>query len=258
MSVQAPGFSGGDRTSLDLPAPQQALLERLHATGKPVILVLMNGSAMSVNWADEHLPAIIEAWYPGGDGGRAVAELIAGDFSPSGRLPLTFYRSVRDLPPFTDYAMEGRTYRYFQGSPLYPFGYGLSYTRFGYSNARLSQSRIDAGASAHLEVQVANLGDRDSDEIVQLYVSREHAGAPLRRLAAFQRVTLAAGAVQTVKLDIPADAFVVVDDAGRRQIEPGRATLWVGGGQPTDATAPPSPGVAVELDIVGKHEFPAL
>jgi hypothetical protein len=141
MSVRAPGFVGGDRTSLDLPAPQEGLLERLNATGKPVVLVLMNGSALSVNWADAHLPAIVEAWYPGGEGGRAVAGLLAGDFSPAGRLPLTFYRSADQLPAFKDYGMAGRTYRYFGGEALYPFGHGLSYTRFAYGQPVLERRR---------------------------------------------------------------------------------------------------------------------
>ncbi|HYC96397.1 glycoside hydrolase family 3 C-terminal domain-containing protein [Brevundimonas sp.] len=256
MSVQAPGFSGGDRTSLDLPAPQQNLLERLHATGKPVILVLMNGSAMSVNWADANLPAVIEAWYPGGDGGRAVAELIAGDFSPSGRLPVTFYRSADDLPPFTDYSMRGRTYRYFAGAPLYPFGYGLSYTRFRYDGARLARSRIEAGEAARIEVEVANLGDRDGEEVVQLYVSRPgEADAPSRSLAGFQRVFLAAGERRTVSFDIPAAALGTVDVAGRRQVSPGRARIWVGGGQPDVAADRQSPGASVELTIVGAREL---
>lgn len=256
MSVQAPGFSGGDRTSLDLPAPQEALLERLHATGKPVILVLMNGSAMSVNWADASLPAIIEAWYPGGDGGRAVAELIAGDFSPSGRLPVTFYRSADDLPPFTDYSMRGRTYRYFAGAPLYPFGYGLSYTRFRYDGARLAQSRIEAGEAARIEVEVSNPGDRDGEEVAQLYVSRPGvAAAPSRSLAGFQRVFLAAGERRTVSFDIPAAALSTVDVAGRRQISPGRARIWVGGGQPDVAADRQSPGVSVELTIVGARDL---
>ncbi|MDP3803818.1 glycoside hydrolase family 3 protein [Brevundimonas sp.] len=256
MSVQAPGFSGGDRTSLDLPAPQQDLLERLHATGKPVILVLMNGSAMSVNWAAANLPAIVEAWYPGGDGGRAVAELIAGDFSPSGRLPVTFYRSADDLPPFTDYSMRGRTYRYFAGEPLYPFGYGLSYTRFGYDGARLAQSRIEAGEAARVEVEVANLGDRAGEEVVQLYVSRAgEEDAPSRSLAGFQRVFLEAGERRIIGFDIPARALSTVDLAGRRRINPGRARIWVGGGQPDVAADRLGPGASVDLMIAGAREL---
>lgn len=259
MSVQAPGFAGGDRTSLDLPAPQQKMLEALHATGKPVVLVLMNGSAMSVNWADANLPAIIEAWYPGGDGGQAVAGLIAGDFSPSGRLPLTFYRSAEDLPAFTDYGMKGRTYRYFGGTPLYPFGYGLSYTRFRYDQARLNTSSISAGEAAKVSVQVANIGDRDGEEVVQLYVSRPGVdGAPLRSLAGFQRVTLKAGEVRTVDFDVPARALSIVDAEGGRAVPAGQARIWIGGGQPDVAQNRASAGVGIDLTISGNRAIAAF
>lgn len=258
MSVQAPGFAGGDRTSLDLPAPQQALLERLHGTGKPVVLVLINGSAMSVNWADAHLPAIIEAWYPGGDGGQAVAELIAGDFSPSGRLPLTFYRSADDLPAFTDYGMAGRTYRYFAGQPLYPFGYGLNYTQFRYGEARLAQSRITAGSAAQVEVTVSNAGQRDGEEVVQLYVSRDGEGAARQSLAGFQRVLLRAGESRTVTFDIAPSALGGVDAEGRRSVQPGEARIWVGGGQPGVAAERQAPGAGAVLTITGSRDLPAF
>jgi beta-glucosidase len=258
MSVQAPGFAGGDRTSLDLPAPQQALLERLHGTGKPVVLVLINGSAMSVNWADAHLPAIIEAWYPGGDGGQAVAELIAGDFSPSGRLPLTFYRSADDLPAFTDYGMAGRTYRYFAGQPLYPFGYGLNYTQFRYGEARLAQSRITAGSAAQVEVTVSNAGERDGEEVVQLYVSRDGEGAARQSLAGFQRVLLRAGESRTVTFDIAPSALGGVDAEGRRSVQPGEARIWVGGGQPGVAAERQAPGAGAVLTITGSRDLPTF
>lgn len=259
MSVQAPGFAGGDRTSLDLPAPQQKLIEALHATGKPVVLVLINGSAMSVNWADQNLPAIIEAWYPGGDGGQAVAELIAGDFSPSGRLPLTFYRSADDLPAFTDYGMTGRTYRYFHGEPLYPFGYGLSYTRFRYDQARLDHNSIAAGEIARVSVQVANTGERDGEEVVQLYVSRPDVdGAPRHSLAGFQRVMLKAGESREVAFEIPARAVSVVGEHGGRSVPAGRARIWVGGGQPDVAVDRESSGVELDLTIIGARSIPAF
>lgn len=259
MSVQAPGFAGGDRTSLDLPAPQQKLLEALHATGKPVVLVLINGSAMSVNWADENLPAIIEAWYPGGDGGRAVAELIAGDFSPSGRLPLTFYRSADDLPPFTDYSMKGRTYRYFDGEPLYPFGYGLSYTRFRYDRARLDRRRIAGGEAARASVRITNTGDRDGEEVVQLYVSRPDLhGSPRHSLAGFQKVTLKAGESRDVVFDITARALSVVGDDGGRSVPAGSVRIWVGGGQPDVAANRQSSGAPLELLVSGTSEVSAF
>ncbi|MDG2520416.1 glycoside hydrolase family 3 C-terminal domain-containing protein [Caulobacter segnis] len=259
MSVQAPGFAGGDRTSLDLPAPQQKMLEALHATGKPVVLVLINGSAMSVNWADANLPAIIEAWYPGGDGGQAVAQLIAGDFSPAGRLPLTFYRSADDLPAFADYAMKGRTYRYFDGKPLYPFGYGLSYTRFDYSGARLEQPRIAAGRAARASVRVTNKGLRDGDEVVQLYVVRKAADGALRRsLAGFERVSLKVGETRTVTFEVPARALSLVDADGGRTVPSGPVRLWIGGGQPDLAKNRAAPGADLQLTITGSIRLTAF
>lgn len=259
MVVQAPGFAGGDRTSLDLPAPQQQLLERLHATGKPVILVLANGSAMSLNWADAHLPAIIEAWYPGGQGGQAVAELIAGDFSPSGRLPVTFYKSADDLPPFADYGMDGRTYRRFHGTPLYPFGHGLSYTRFAYSPLTFDHRDIAAGAGAKVSVEVTNSGSRDGAEVVQLYASRPGPDAPVRSLVGFRRVVLKAGETRRIDFDLSALAMSVVDARGRRSVPAGPLTLWVGGGQP----APSAGGVMAagsegRLTIRGAADIPAF
>ncbi len=254
MRVHAEGFAGGDRTSLDLPAPQEKLLERLHATGKPVVLVLMNGSAMSVNWADANLPAIVEAWYPGGEGGRAVAELIAGDFSPSGRLPVTFYKSADQLPAFDDYAMANRTYRYFKGEVLYPFGHGLSFTRFTYARPVLARPSVRAGDPAEITVRVTNAGARDGDEIVQLYVSRDIPGAPIRALAGFQRVHLKAGEARDVRLALDPRSMSVVDAAGRRSIMPGIVDLWIGGGQPDAARNPP--GATAELRVTGTRDLP--
>jgi beta-glucosidase len=232
MSVRAKGFAGGDRTSLDLPAAQQGLLERLGAVGKPIVLVLMNGSALSVNWADAHLPAIVEAWYPGGEGGRAVAGLLAGDFSPSGRLPVTFYRSADQLPPFKDYGMAGRTYRYFAGEALYPFGHGLSYTRFAYGKPVLERAAVKAGEAQTVSVDVTNSGARDGDEVVQLYVSRDVPGAPVRSLQGFQRVRLKAGETRRVRFALDGAAMSVVGPDGARSIAAGPVKLWIGGGQP--------------------------
>ncbi len=233
MRFQVDGFAGGDRTGLDLPRPQQRLLERVHATGKPVVLVLMNGSALGVNWADRHIPAIIEAWYPGGQGGDAVARAIAGDFSPAGRLPVTFYRSVEDLPAFTDYAMSRRTYRYFSGEVLYPFGYGLSYTSFHYAGARVSKRRARADETIEVTVDVTNTGSRDGDEVVQLYLSRPGvAGAPIRALGGVARIHLAAGATRRVSFSLGDRALSIVDASGARRVVPGRVDLWVGAGQP--------------------------
>lgn len=257
MRVAAPGFDGGDRTSLDLPAPQQKLLEALHATGKPVVLVLMSGSAMSVNWADRNLPAIVEAWYPGGEGGDAVAQLIAGDFSPSGRLPLTFYQSADQLPPFTDYSMDGRTYRYSRATPLYPFGHGLSYTRFAYRQPVLGAGTVKAGEAVTLHVEVRNMGMRAGDEVVQLYTSRHTAGMPMRSLWGFQRVSLAPGEAKTLTFTIDAKAMSIVDKDGNRIVEPGRVALWVGGGQPVVRPGlARTNGAAASLTVTGRKTIP--
>jgi beta-glucosidase len=251
MQVQVDGFAGGDRTSLDLPAPQQNLLERLVATGTPVVLVLINGSALSVNWADEHVPAIIEAWYPGGQGGDAVARAIAGDFSPAGRLPVTFYRSVDDLPPFSDYDMSNRTYRYFAGEVLYPFGYGLSYTTFEYDNARLSNQRVRADGLIEITAEVTNTGERDGDEVVQLYLSRrEIQGMPLRSLVGFERIHLKSGETRKLRYTLEGSALSSVDVDGVRRITPGIVDLWMGGGQPDRREGlPPVAGIQVSFEV---------
>jgi beta-glucosidase len=258
MPVAVPGFLGGDRTSLDLPAVQQRLLERLVALGKPVVLVLTNGSALGVNWADRHVPAIVEAWYPGGQGGDAVARMIAGDFSPAGRLPVTFHRSVDDLPPFGDYSMANRTYRYFGGEPLYPFGYGLSYSTFAYARPLLSQARIPADGAVTVSVDVTNTGGMDADEVVQLYVRHPGvAGAPIRTLAGFQRVHLAAGETRTVRFTLRDRALSLVDREGTRRISPGPVELWIGGGQPDQrAGLTPAAGVQARFEIVTAAVLP--
>jgi beta-glucosidase len=251
IPLSPPGFSSGDRTRLDLPAVQQALLQRVHATGTPTVLVLMNGSALSVTWADAHVPAILEAWYPGGQGGDAVARLLAGDVNPSGRLPVTVYRSVDDLPAFTDYAMAGRTYRYFDGPVLYPFGHGLSYTRWSYADLR-SPRRVAAGATVEVSVEVANTGERAGEEVVQLYVARpEVAGAPIRALAGVQRVALAPGERRRISFRLAPDALSTVTADGERRVEPGPAELWIGGGQPGHA-----PGRAARLTVTGEAALP--
>jgi beta-glucosidase len=257
MTVHAPGFSGGDRTSIDLPAPQEALLERLGGLGKPMVLVNMSGSAMALNWADQHVPAIIQAWYPGGEGGQAVAELLAGDFSPAGRLPVTFYQSAADLPPFKDYAMKGRTYRYFKGKPLYPFGYGLSYTRFSYAASAATPRTVAAGSGLDLRVQVKNAGQRAGDEVVQVYVSRAGEAMPNSTLAGFARVALKAGQTRALTFKLPAKAFSTVDEGGKRHVAPGPVTIWIGGGQPAGAAgARASSGIGMQVTVKGRRSLP--
>jgi beta-glucosidase len=247
MKVQADGFSGGDRTSLDLPAPQQQLLERLQSTGKPVVLVLMNGSALAVNWADQHIPAIVEAWYPGEEGGTAIAALFAGDFSPAGRLPVTFYKSVDQLPAFDDYSMSKRTYRYFTGEPLYSFGYGLSFTTFQYASARAEKS--SASNEVTLTVDVSNTSSRAGDEVVQVYLTHPGVpGAPLRALNRFKRIHLDAGQKQTVQFTLRDRDLSTVDESGHRRIVPGNVQVWIGGGQPTATRAQPA-GIATQFTL---------
>ncbi len=258
MRVEAPGFAGGDRTSLDLPAPQQRLLERVQATGKPVVLVLMSGSALGVNWADANVPAIVQAWYPGGEGGHAVAQLLAGDYSPAGRLPVTFYRSADQLPPFADYKMEGRTYRYFGGEALYPFGHGLSYTRFRYSKPQVSSAAIRADGFVDISVDVTNEGGRDGDEVVQLYVTHpQEPGAPLRTLQGFQRLHLLKGETKTLNFRLQDRGLSTVNSDGKRSIRPGRVDVWIGGGQPISrAGLPTTPGVKTSFIIEGQKLLP--
>jgi beta-glucosidase len=233
MQVNEDGFQGGDRTSLDLPKPEQDLLEAVASTGKPLVVVLMNGSALSVNWAKEHANAILEAWYPGEEGGAAVAETLSGRNNPAGRLPVTFYKSVSQLPPFEDYGMKGRTYRYFDGEPLYPFGYGLSYTSFEYSGLKVPAEPVDAARPVTAEVTVTNTGKVAGDEVVQLYLNFPAVpGAPLKALRGFQRVHLEPGASQVVQFDLKARDLSIVTEAGDPVVPEGEFKLWIGGGQP--------------------------
>lgn len=234
MPVKVEGFVGGDRTDINLPRVQEALLQRVHALGKPIVLVLLNGSAVGIQWAAQNVPAILEAWYPGEEGGTAIADVLFGDYNPAGRLPVTFYRSVEDLPPFADYAMEGRTYRYFRGEPLYAFGHGLSYTTFTYRNLQLSVQTLSPGETLTVSVQVQNTGQRAGDEVVQLYVTDVAASVPvpLRELQGFKRVHLAPGEVQTITFSLAPRQFALVDERGRRVIEPGEFQITVGGRQP--------------------------
>jgi len=226
--------SSGDRTDLDLPGVQEALLQAVAATGKPLVVVLLNGSAVAVNWAEQNAAAIVELWYPGEEGGTALADVLFGDYNPAGRLPVTFYKSVDDLPPFRDYAMRGHTYRYFDGEVLYPFGHGLSYTTFAYSDLILSADKIKAGESLTVSVNVTNTGDRAGDEVVQLYVRDVEASVPvpIRQLQGFARVHLKPGAQQTVTFTITPRQMSLIADDGQRVVEPGVFEVSVGGGQP--------------------------
>ena len=233
MKVDLPGFRGGDRTSLNLPEEESALLGAVKAAGKPLIIVLMNGSALAVNWANDHASAILDAWYAGEEGGTAIAQTLAGENNPAGRLPVTFYKGVEQLPEFEDYSMQNRTYRYFTGQPLFPFGHGLSYATFQYSGLKLSNSILQAGSPQEVELDVQNTSARDGDEVVQLYINfPKMAGAPLRALRGFSRVHLNAGQQKHVKLTLGPRDLSYVNESGDRLISAGDYVISVGGGQP--------------------------
>ena len=250
MKLEVPGFKGGDRTSLDLPAEEEELLEALANTGKPLVVVLMNGSALSVNWAAQHANAILEAWYPGEEGGTAIAQTLAGVNNPSGRLPITFYKGVDQLPPFEDYSMKNRTYRYFEGEPLYPFGFGLSYSKFTYSHLRLSTNDLEAGAPLGVEMDVSNASDKDGDEVVQVYLEfPKVAGAPLRALRAFSRVHLTAGSTEHVTFTLQPRDLSYVNANGDRFVSAGSYRIRIG-------SAPPEGGTEAEFSIHGQQGLP--
>jgi beta-glucosidase len=233
MKVPVPGFSGGDRTSIDLPAAQQRLLEAVVALGKPTVLVLLNGSALGMTWADEHVPAIVEAWYPGQAAGTAIADVLFGTYNPGGRLPVTFYRSIAQLPAFADYRMAGRTYRYFRGEPLYPFGHGLSYSTFEYRNLAVP-AIVRQGEPVQVAVEVRNTGTRAGDEVVQVYLSALERSSvrPIRSLKAFRRITLAAGETRQLTLQVSANDLTTLGADGHRVADPGPFEIAVGGKQP--------------------------
>ena len=233
MPVHEPGFLGGDRTNLEMPAAEEALVRAVAATGKPLVIVLMNGSALAVNWEKAHANAILEAWYSGEEGGTAIADTLSGRNDPAGRLPVTFYRSVRQLPNFEDYSMKGRTYRYFTGQPLWPFGYGLSYTSFRYSALTLPKAPIEAGQALQASVRVTNTGKVAGDEVVQLYLGfPDVAGAPLRALRGFQRLHLAPGASRIVRFRLKRRDLSMVNEEGDIIVAQGAYTVSIGGGQP--------------------------
>jgi len=253
MPVTEPGFLGGDRTSIDLPQPEEELVEAVAATGKPLAVVLMNGSALAVNWINGHANAVLEAWYPGEEGGAAVAETLSGKNNPAGRLPVTFYTGVDQLPNFEDYGMANRTYRYFNGKPLYPFGYGLSYTTFSYSGLNIPTQAVPAGQPVGADVTVTNSGKVPGDEVVQVYLKfPDVKGAPQIALRGFQRIHLEPGTSQKVHFDLkPRDLGIVTED-GHPIIAQGDYTISIGGGQP-DTTAPTVNG---KFHIDGQVDLP--
>jgi beta-glucosidase len=233
MRVNYPGFNGGDRTTILLPAVQTELLKVLKTTGKPVVFVMMTGSAIAVPWESQNTPAIVNAWYGGQSAGTAIADVLFGDYNPAGRLPVTFYKSDNDLPSFTDYSMNNRTYRYFKGSPLYGFGYGLSYTTFMYDQLRLAPLAIK-GKTVPVSVRVKNSGKRDGEEVVQLYVSSQDkkVQSPLKALKSFQRIFLKAGESKTVQFNLSPEDLSIIDDNGNPKQFSGKVIISIGGGQP--------------------------
>ena len=233
MRVNQPGFNGGDRTTIELPTVQTNFLKALNATGKPVIFVVMTGSAIAIPWEADNIPAIINAWYGGQAAGTAVADVLFGDYNPSGRLPVTFYRSDHDLPSFEDYSMANRTYRYFKGDPLYPFGFGLSYTSFIYSNLTVSKQSVKKNESLHAEVAVTNMGKYNGDEVVQLYIAHEGINyAPFSALKNFKRITLKPGASQKIGFDISPEMLTLVDANGATEFQPGKVRIIIGDSSP--------------------------
>jgi beta-glucosidase len=255
MSVNIEGFSGGDRTSLVLPGVQQELLEALAKTGKPIVVVLLNGSALAVNWAAQNAKAILEAWYPGQSGGQAIAETLSGKNNPAGRLPVTFYTGVDQLPPFDDYSMANRTYRYFKGKPLFAFGDGLSYSTFAFSSVKLSSGSLHAGDTLTVEADVRNTGDQPGDEVAELYLKPPHTDvSPKLALAGFERLHLDAGETRHVVFQLDPRGLSEVDAKGIRAVVPGQYRVFVGGSQPDGDHGPDVR--STEFKVVGTQEIP--
>jgi beta-glucosidase len=252
MNVQIPGFAGGDRTDITLPAAQRKLLESIKETGKPLIVVLLNGSALAVTWAQQNADAILEAWYPGQAGAQAIAETLSGKNNPAGRLPVTFYQSVDDLPSFTDYSMSNRTYRYYKGKPLYGFGYGLSYASFAYSNVRLSTSSLTAGDVLKVDAEVKNTGKVAGDEVAELYLVPPQSDLlPKYSLEGFQRVHLAPGETRHVQFTLDPRQLSYVDKQGVRAVRAGNYSISLGGSQPGEGE-----GATGSFAITGEKELP--
>jgi beta-glucosidase len=249
--------AAGDKVSLGLPGLQQRLLEEVVAVGKPTVVVLISGSALAVGWADENAGAVLQAFYPGQAGGTAIADVLFGSYSPAGRLPISFPRSLDDVPDFEDYSMLGRTYRYLQEEPLYPFGYGLSYTRFEYSDIQVSAARLAVGDTLEVSATVTNTGTRTSDEVAELYVKDLEASTlvPHYELRGFERITLAPGESRRLGFMLTPKDLSLIDDRGRRVLEPGRFRISVGGSQPDErsVTLTGQKPLSIEVEVTGKR-----
>lgn len=233
MRVDFPGFNGGDRTTIQLPVVQTELMRSLKATGKPVVFVMMTGSAIAIPWENENVPAIINAWYGGQSAGTAIADVLFGDYNPSGRLPVTFYKSDSDLPGFSDYSMNNRTYRYFKGEALYPFGYGLSYTTFKYDELKVPAT-VRKGKNVTASVQVTNTGKMDGEEVAQLYLQHQDQTGriPIKALKGFKRILLKKGESKIINFELTPEELSLVNENGMTHQPTGKVLISVGGGQP--------------------------
>ena len=255
MPVHVPGFDGGDRTDIDLPKTQKDLLEAVAATGKPIVVVLLSGSAVAMIWSKQHAAALLETWYPGEAGGEAIANVLTGKANPSGRLPITFYASDAQLPPFTDYSMKDRTYRYFTGQALYPFGYGLSYTTYRFSNLKISSGSLTAGDPLVAAVTVTNTGERAGDAVAEVYLIPPGGNVyPLRSLEGFERVRLAPRASAVVRFHLDPRELSEVDGAGHRAVRAGGYRIFVGGSSPESGVS--ASGVSAPFTITGTSRLP--
>ena len=228
MSVSEPGFKGGDRTDIELPMAQRKILEMLHKAGKQVVFINCSGSAIAMTPETENVESILQVWYPGEQGGEAVAKVLFGEVNPSGKLPVTFYRSVNDLPDFLDYSMKNRTYRYFKGEALFPFGHGLSYTTFEYGKPKLKQSRK---GDSKLTFRLSNTGKREGEEVAQVYIRRmDDAEGPIQSLKAFKRIRLQSGEARNISISLPRKSFETWDaQTNTMRVLPGAYQLFVGG-----------------------------
>ncbi|MGI4734725.1 MAG: glycoside hydrolase family 3 C-terminal domain-containing protein [Janthinobacterium lividum] len=254
MNVKVPGFSGGDRTSIGLPKVQTDLLKVLHTSGKPVVFVMMTGSAIATPWEAANLPAIVNSWYGGQAAGTALADVLFGDYNPAGRLPVTFYKSETQLPAFDNYSMEGRTYRYFKDVPLYGFGYGLSYTTFKYSNLKVL-TKTQTGQPVRVSAEVQNTGQRAGDEVVQLYVRHPAAQGrvALHALAGFRRVALPPGAKQTVQFTLSPRQLSRLNAQAQRVESAEKIQVFVGGGQPLATDVAAGKVLKAEMALTGQR-----
>ncbi|WP_418262072.1 glycoside hydrolase family 3 C-terminal domain-containing protein [Flavobacterium faecale] len=252
MKVHVPGFSGGDRLDIKLPDAQTRLMKKIKELGKPMVLVMLNGSALAINWENQNIPAIIEAWYPGQAGGTAIADVLFGDYNPAGRLPLTFYKDINDIPAFNDYSMKGKTYRYFKGDPLYDFGFGLSYADFKYSDLAIKES-VNAGDEIKIEVAVTNTSKVDGDEVVQVYFTnvKEDEKQTNRTLIGFERVFVKASETKKVSFTIqPKQLAQFITNSGL-VLSPGEIVFSVGGMQPNEKRIKERTVITKKINVTG-------